>query len=147
MKAGTGGEEVSGGVGGEGEAEGLETLAEPGGAGLFAKGRSGDGGDGKLEVGDVALVAGEPFEKTVDARVGAEAFEIPGERGGVSAPGLPANPGTEWHGRMMVHEGGMEAASAHLHPTFAKGWRMWATCLFCSSIPQPARALPQNQRA
>ena len=106
MQAGTGGQEVSGGVGGEGEAEGLEPLAKPGGAGLLAKGRRGDGGDGELEVGDVALVAGKPVEETVDTRVGAEALEILGERRGLSAPGLPANPGTEWHGRDDGTRGG-----------------------------------------
>ena len=99
MEAGTGGKEVSNGVGGEAEAEGLEALAEPGGAGLFAKGRRRNGGDGELEVRDVALVAGKPFEETVDARVGAETLDILGERGGLRAPGLPANPRTERHGR------------------------------------------------
>ena len=102
LDTGTGGEEVSDGIGGEREAEGLESLAEPGGAGLLGKGRRGDGGDGELEVGDVALVAGEPFEETVDARVGAEAFDILGERTGLSALGLPSNPGTEWHFRNAI---------------------------------------------
>ena len=81
-EAGPGGEEVSYGIGGEVEAEGLETLGEPGGAGLLGKGRRGNGGDGELEVGDFALVAGEPVKEPVDAWVGGEAVDLLGERTG-----------------------------------------------------------------
>ena len=69
-------QKVSDGVRGGREAEGLETLGEPGGAGLLGKRRRGNGGDGELKVGDVALVAGEPLEQTMDARVGSEATDL-----------------------------------------------------------------------
>ncbi len=88
-------QQVADGVGGGGEAKGLETLAQPSGAGLLGKGRRGNGCDGELEVGDVALVAGKPIEQAVNARVGGEAVYLLGERAGLSALGLPAKPGTE----------------------------------------------------
>ena len=90
--------------------KGLETLAQPGGAGLLGKGRRGDGGDGELKVGDVALVAGKPIEEAVDARVGAEATDLLRERAGLSALGLPSSPGTEWHFRNDGTRGGRDGS-------------------------------------
>ena len=99
---GTGEEQVSYGIDGSDEAEGLETLAEPDGTSLLGKGRRRNGGDGELEVGNVPLMAGKPLEETVDTRVGSEAHEILDERTGLSTLGLRSYPGTEWHFRNNI---------------------------------------------
>ncbi len=99
MRPGAGGEQVAYGVRGSGEAEELETLAEPGGARLLGKGRRRNRGDGELEVGNFTLVAGKPLKEAVDAWIGSKATEILGERSGLSRLGLPSNPGTKWHFR------------------------------------------------
>ena len=80
-KGGAGGEQVANCVNGCAEAEEIETLAQPTGAGLLGKRRRGKRGDGELKFGDLALVSGKPVEEPMDARVGAEAFDIIRERG------------------------------------------------------------------
>jgi len=97
LEAGAEGEEVSGGVGGGGEAEGLKALAEPGGTNLLGKRGSGDRRNGELKIGDVAHMLGEPAEKSVDARVSREAIHLLSERTGGGRLGLPTGPGTERH--------------------------------------------------
>ena len=91
VESGAGGEEVADSVDGGGEAERLEALAEPGGAIVLGEGGRGDGGDGELEVGYVALMAGEPVEEAMGAGVGCEAGNVLGEGGG-SGAGLPGDP-------------------------------------------------------
>ena len=117
---GAGGEQVSYGIDGSDEAEGLETLAEPDGTSLLGKGRRRNGGDGELEVGNVPLMAGKPLEETVDARVGSEAREILDERSGLSTLGLRSCPGTEWHFRNDGKERGAWKWVAG-NPSFANG--------------------------
>jgi hypothetical protein len=99
LESGARGEKVANGVSGGGEAAGPEARGEPGGAGLLGKGRRGNGGDGKLEIGDVALVTGKTLEEAVDARVGGETIDLLREGAGLNALGLRPKPGEKRHER------------------------------------------------
>src|SRR5208337_1082684 len=92
LEARAGGEQVSNSVGRYGKAELAKALTQPAGAGMLGKGRCGNRGDGKLEVGNLALVPGEPLKKSMNARVGGKAVNLFSQRGWLRALRLPSVP-------------------------------------------------------
>jgi hypothetical protein len=97
LKAGTRSQEVSRGVDGSGKGKIVEAMPKPGSAGVLGKGWRRNSGNCELKVGDLTLMASEPIEDTMDARVGGEAIDLLSERPGLGGLGLPKIPYAKRH--------------------------------------------------